>query len=516
MFRARIIGLAVAGVLLLGAGVYAWSVLALSDWGETQLQESLIRAQRLMDRLKTLDEADLVGDAKKWASSDTLEDVLKGDWAVDAKGTKRTVVGELAALEVRYHEDYYLEVVLDENGEVIARNKGLNWTWKNLADAYPTSASDASKTATSPIVTASINGGAGSDLWLFEDLMVIVAAAPIVHNDVVVGVLVLGRHLSSSYAEGDKGMLGVHVSYMLDSRVHGSTLSAEEVEDLQEKLRDDKSLLGPVLGEERSVSAPVSLRLKDTDYRAIFAPYPGESSTKRSAYAVMLPEDVYAAPMNMVITPIFIFGGVALLLVIVLGLFLARGLERPPADIEEGIIEVINGNQDYKFRPQPNYMAGIAQRLNIMVASLLGRPLPDEELEEEVRRSTTGEWADPLFIDEDAVKARLEDMMHIDVESAKRLAMENEDEYYSRIFKAYTNYKSGLGQPLGGVTLDKFRQKLRNNETMLKRKYNAAMVRFVVVVKEDTVILQPVPLDAQGQLVTSGGSPATMSGDADQ
>ena len=86
---------------------------------------------------------------------------------------------------------------------------------------------------------------------------------------------------------------------------------------------------------------------------------------------------------------------------IVLALFLIAVLvQRYTAsfvDIDQGVLEIINGNLDYWFEPESGTVAkNMAQNLNIMVCHLSGRPLPDEE-DDAVKPQ---HWVrDQLFVD---------------------------------------------------------------------------------------------------------------------
>jgi len=443
--------------------------------------------------------------AEDWAGSKNLVTILAKDWAGKEVERMSELVGEFAALQFRFKQEgkFLLQAVVDKKGDVLARAGVPSWDWPNLAKAYPRSPLDPNDKGYSPIVGEALKGVPGFDIWYFEAKMMIVAAAPIRSEADIVGVLLLGVHVSANYAEEDKRTFGVDVAYILDTKVHGTTLGAEETNALTDYIiKEDPSLLRNVLVETRKPSDSTNLELVGTKYRAIFAPFPGISDPnkeRKAAYVLLVRADMLSEPLVAVQFRVIVPTVICLGLVLVLGLIFSRGLERPAEEVEKGIIEVVSGNKDYVWPSQNNYMRGIAHQLNNMIASLQGRPLPDEAAEAQAK-AVTGEWADPLFIDEEAVRAAMKEVV-IDAEAARALAGEAETTYYARLFREFTGARQKLGLPIGSLDEAKFTQKLRNNEAVMKRKYGAALVRFQVVVKGKQVILHPVALTEAGLVV---------------
>jgi hypothetical protein len=74
------------------------------------------------------------------------------------------------------------------------------------------------------------------------------------------------------------------------------------------------------------------------------------------------------------------------------------------------------------------------------------------------------------------------------------LADEPEDQYVRRVFEEFVAARKQTNEGVEGLTLDGFATKIRSNESALKKKYNARLVRFKVVIKNQQATLKPVPI----------------------
>jgi hypothetical protein len=181
--------------------------------------------------------------------------------------------------------------------------------------------------------------------------------------------------------------------------------------------------------------------------------------------------------------------GVAAIALALLGIAgLSRRYDAQIDDVQAGINDIINGNLDRTFRPVGLELDGIANGLNVMLARLLGRPEPGEEvLDEQGNPVVPGrvDFEEPPADDGDAGAA-------VDPDLAA-LAQEPEPDYYKRIYTEYVaaRRETGAGDD---VAFDGFIAKLRVNEGRLRSQYECRAVRFRVVVNDGKVSLKPVPI----------------------
>jgi hypothetical protein len=70
----------------------------------------------------------------------------------------------------------------------------------------------------------------------------------------------------------------------------------------------------------------------------------------------------------------------------------------------------------------------------------------------------------------------------------------DEETHYKSIFEDFVNTKRDCGESLAGLTLDKFKDKLRGNRDALMSKHHCRTVRFAVYVKDGRAALKATPI----------------------
>jgi hypothetical protein len=73
---------------------------------------------------------------------------------------------------------------------------------------------------------------------------------------------------------------------------------------------------------------------------------------------------------------------------------------------------------------------------------------------------------------------------------------ENEEEaaHFAHVYDEFVQTKKQCGEPLAGLTADKFLQKLRDNKAQLVSKHGCRTVRFSVYVKDGKAALKATPV----------------------
>jgi len=89
------------------------------------------------------------------------------------------------------------------------------------------------------------------------------------------------------------------------------------------------------------------------------------------------------ASVDSLLWPVFAIGGLGLLLVCVGGAMLGNYISRPVAEIEEGLLLIMNGQQDLRFDLEHDEFGGLTSRINALLNTLLGvsegEPAPEKE-----------------------------------------------------------------------------------------------------------------------------------------
>jgi hypothetical protein len=187
---------------------------------------------------------------------------------------------------------------------------------------------------------------------------------------------------------------------------------------------------------------------------------------------------------------ILVFGMTALVLIV-------SNFVKPLIKIDYGLQQVILGNTDYiwEIDSKNSFHCGMAYSLNVMSAFLQGKPLPDEEVEED-----DSEWAALLqFADVEVTGSQPNIALSGIARAAAGVAAAKHDEtidqHRRRIFDEYIAARKRVGSKDDSVTYDKFVNLLKKNAETFKKKHKCKEVRFTVVVKDGQVLLKPVPVE---------------------
>jgi hypothetical protein len=303
-----------------------------------------------------------------------------------------------------------------------------------------------------------------------------------------VGALVIGYNASATDAAADRDKLGTEVAYFLDGKIHASSFRKEGGESAEEKalassLFTDKLADGAVAGNATPVS---TVHIGNDEFLAAAGPLPGNLTRSKSGYVVLASLTAARAGLGGVEFLVIVLGLIGMLVAVGAAVLTAMRFLQPLDRIETGVAEVINGNRDYSFDSPSKDFEGLANGLNVMLARLLGRPDPSDD---DLGSSDDGNgqaWGGELSVAEPTGAHATPEV--------QALAEEPEDAYIKRTFDEYIAARKQTNESNEGLTLDGFAQKLKQNEAALKKKHNARMVRFKVVIKNGQTTLKPYPI----------------------
>jgi len=496
MYRAKI-GLIVAGVLAVLTVAVHWSLTSgLNESIRRDVSDELTRAQKLFSQSARLESIDFTNLAAGFAR----ETEFVRAWAVPDITQRRQAL--FVAVEARNARLEKLSrkadiiAVTDTEGRVLVRDLNPNVMYgDNLKAKYPS-------------VAIALSGTPNKDIWNFDGRALRVAAAPMHGGDGrLTGALLVGFVMTDKEARAKKELFGTEVAYTLDNRVVATSFVAggegdaakEDVERAKELSASVFQAGSPALAafgaEKPSDIFPVKVRAEE--YLAVVAPLPGNAVSKTGGVILLQSLTQALKPVGTAGATVLIFGVLALLTAVGASVLTARRFLSPLDQVEGGVAEVINGNLDYEFtKASPDY-EGLANALNVMLARLLGRPEPSEELDGDQAADAARRWrADAMFVEDiDAGQvAAASAAGPVADQSALQLANEPVERYYKRTYDEFIAAKRRVGEKVDGVSFDSFRAKLSQNETALKGKYKCKMVRFRVVVQGSQVTLKPVPI----------------------
>jgi len=477
MHRARI-PLAAAVVVLLTTIAVLFSVrTSLSNSARAEVEKRVERAQATWPSLDLLRGIDLTNDTAKLARDEEFgaifdrkssdEERQAAFVAVSARNGRLEAEGRKADLVA----------VVGANGHVVSRDLNINAMFDDdLKAKYPS-------------VGKALDGVANKDVWNFDGHLYRVGAAPIRSRaGAVVGALVIGYNASATDAAADRDKLGTEVAYFLDGKIHASSFRKEGGESAEEKalassLFTDKLADGAVAGNATPVS---TVHIGNDEFLAAAGPLPGNLTRSKSGYVVLASLTAARAGLGGVEFLVIVLGLIGMLVAVGAAVLTAMRFLQPLDRIETGVAEVINGNRDYSFDSPSKDFEGLANGLNVMLARLLGRPDPSDD---DLGSSDDGNgqaWGGELSVAEPTGAHATPEV--------QALAEEPEDAYIKRTFDEYIAARKQTNESNEGLTLDGFAQKLKQNEAALKKKHNARMVRFKVVIKNGQTTLKPYPI----------------------
>ena len=335
------------------------------------------------------------------------------------------------------------------------------------------------------------------DIWLVKGAPMSVSVAPVRHSGKVVGGVVLGYRLSDAQAKEDRASFGLDVGYYVnDQMTKGSSLSSKSEKVAEKKIAD--LLKGDGQADPRKV---FELELEGMQHLGRYYPLAGyETATAGFIVIAGLEAAMNSATGSVYTITLAILLGFLLTLGLVL--FLFERFFRPFKDLDQGVVEIINGSLDHWFDARGSEFANaLAQNLNIMICQLTGRPLPEDDDVVESHH-----WArDQLFVESinpDEFKAPPLDAETMDTGEIRALSpvlvdvlRDDEDLYERKTFSAYIGAMVTTGEPMVGITFGLFVAELRRNAEELRARYQCHRVRFTVEIEDGKAALKPVPLN---------------------
>ena len=251
--------------------------------------------------------------------------------------------------------------------------------------------------------------GEGDDRSLYQ-----VAIAPIrpSKQDDPAGAIVVGYSIDDGTAEKNQRLFsGVttaknntnadaqsgatpQVAFFRGSNLHASTVSTERESALEGAFFDGLNILKDDKPEQL-----VEFQVQDQSYIAFVRFFPGQFDVDKPAgFVIFTDVDDVTAPAETIMSTMYWSGGIVLVMGLLVLLLLYYRFMKPLASIEETISEILDGNKDATFVLAGDHpiFSELAEKLNRMSAYLQGKPMPDDEMDEDWG------WGDDLDGDHEA------------------------------------------------------------------------------------------------------------------
>jgi HAMP domain-containing protein len=487
--RAKIIVGNLIAILIVGLGAYALVKGPLEHAFLDEVDTRLADDYALLERSVQLNSRELLGLVTELAAERPLREVFA---ALDENGRRNRAFDQAERVATWLGDPARgrggppsFVAITDDAGRVVSRNADRNRMYGQ--DLRPLV----------PAVTRALAGAPVADVWEFEgeSLVMLIAASPIrTEEGRVTGVLLVGYDLSNGLASQEAGRLHREVAFISGDRVYGSSMS-ENSDALRGFLFGDGSAATTAARDGGAVSGTFLVSLAGREYAGVVGPL--SSTSGHVAMAVLGDRTAQlekASPINYIL----MFMVLGLVLALAYGFFIGGTLLRPVEQMEETILNVINGRQDLRIQVESAEYGGLAYRINQLLNMFTGTP----EADESGRLSSpppgpAGGWDEGSGASGGgpppaAAAAAGGGEEASDPAVVAKLAAEPEDAYYARVYQEYVAAKQAAGENVSNIPQDKFVQRLKSNEQALLKKHGCRMVRFEVQVKGNQVNLKPV------------------------
>ncbi len=395
--------------------------------------------------------------------------------AANAIRDAATASPELAAISPA------LVVLVDANGIVLSRNGSATMRGDDLGAVYPA------------LKTALAKGLTGSDTWInpARNEQLLASYAPVRgEGGLVVGGVVMGTAFND-------GRLNAASERMNGGMVVAVARKGDGLEIIAKTANAPGDVLPQLTApgaKESIMKALTSGQAVDVggltkEFNASTRPLEGYGDG-RIAAVIGVGRVQAPAVLKSLIWPSLGVLVLGLILVGISAYLLDVYISRPVAEMEEGLLTIMNGKTDLRFEIEHAEFGGLVFRINSLLNQLFG--VQEDETDDQGRPSrapSSTSFEDALAVDERMATSA----EGADVAGAKSLREEAEEKYYGRIFDEYIAGKRSLGDPVDHITREAFVTRIRASEAEMAQKHGRP-VRYKVEVRGKEVVLLAVPL----------------------
>jgi len=257
-----------------------------------------------------------------------------------------------------------LVALVDAEGVVVSRDGSNLMRGEKLSQAYP-ALTDALKT-----------GRAGSAVWINrqrqEQLLVSYAIAR-GDNGAVIGAVVIGTPLNDERMTRTSELTSGSALAVARSTDKGLEMVAES--GASGGAAASAIALPPVAAAARTAISSKGVAISDGavgEFLFGALPVDGYGATDTVIIAA-IPASRVANLMSL-LWPVLAVGGLCLVLVVFGGVMLGNYISQPVSELEDGLLAIINGQQDLRFQIEHSELGGLVFRINSLLNALSGVP----------------------------------------------------------------------------------------------------------------------------------------------
>jgi len=369
-----------------------------------------------------------------------------------------------------------LVVLVDAQGKSIGRNGSNLGRGDDLAALY------------AGLKDALATGHSGSDVWVNPERndQYLASYAP-VRSDTgkVVGAIIAGFTLNDELSRVSDATTGRPLKLVM-TRGDDVGIVANSANGGGDALNEIVTKTAKDAVKGALASGHVAATSADEMIVAV-APIEGFGDGKRAAMVSAKPASLLENVSGMILPLIGGATALGLLLVVVAGWLLGSYVTGPIAELEEGLLAILNGQTDKRFQLDHPDLGGLAFRIDQLLNQLMG--IEEDTTDDEGRVSkapSATNFSDAMSVEQDGAEG-------MDQAALQQLAKEPPDAYYARIYSEYIGAKKGLGESTDHITETAFRSRISAMELDASNKYGKP-VRYKVQVRGREVVLLAIPL----------------------
>jgi len=371
--------------------------------------------------------------------------------------------------------------LVDPNGICLGRNGSNLMRGEDLSKTHPR------------LKEVIGRGATGSEIWysrqLSQQWMVSYAAIRDASDKIIGGIIygtpVNDERITKATGGANDILIVVPVDQGVEVIAKSSSVAAE---------------LGAALAQPPA-SAALNAALKNGQATSIDSPLKnwvlyaqplGGFGDGKQAVIVSAAPSTLADATSLLIWPIFGVVALGAILVAIGGILLGNYISKPVEELEEGLLQILNGRTDLRFEIEHAVMGGVVFRINTLLNQLMG--VTEDDTDDEGRPSqapSAQAFQGALEVDEKASNGSGSES--VDPHLAASLAAEPADAYYTRIFSEYIQAKRTIGDPVDHIQQSSFVERIRQRELEMGQR-TGKPVRYQVQLRGKEVVLIAVPL----------------------
>ena len=373
-------------------------------------------------------------------------------------------------------------MLIDENGKMVGRNGSSLNAGRDLGADY------------AAFKDALAKGRSGSDVWANKDRQdsFLASYSPVRTADGrVAGMIAIGVGLADELSRVGEQTTGRALVLVVPRRGQLETSSPTQPCPTPARWARRSTRPRRTASSASSTAARPTRSLPATSSWAS-ASLDGLGDGKHAALVSSAPSTVLDNSSAMA-TPILYVMSLGLVLVLFGGWMLGNYITQPINLLEEGLLAILNGQQDKRFELDHPELGGLAFRIDQLLNQLMG--IEEDTTDEHGRPSkapSAADFREAMSVDR-STQGAIGDGQQVDPAQAQQLAAEPPAQYYARIYREYIGAKKALGEQTDHITEQAFATRIQGMERDAAQKYGRP-VRYQVHARNKEVVLLAVPL----------------------